>query len=87
MYVVCAVCHVLAIAQGAKSELRQGSQGPTRGRSPGTHLLGHIGHGVEDGIHGVDVAEGHQRAVGQLAGLVELAPLQAALEDVQGRHL
>lgn len=53
----------------------------------GTYVLGDISGGVKDSIHGVDVLEVHQGAVGQLPGLVELAPPEAGLKDVQGRHL
>lgn len=48
-----------------------------------THLLRDIGHSVKNGVHGVNVAEGHKRTVRQLTTLVELAPLQAGLKDVQ----
>ncbi len=52
-----------------------------------THVLWHILRLVIHSIHGVDVRKLHQRAVRQLPGLVKLAAPQAALEDVQRRHL
>jgi hypothetical protein len=53
----------------------------------GTHVLGHVLRGIEHGVHGVDVLEVHQRAVGQLPGRVELALAEGVLEDVERGHL
>lgn len=52
-----------------------------------TDLFRHIFRLVKDGIHGEDVAELQKTAVGQLPGLVKLAPLIATLKYIQSWHL
>ena len=51
------------------------------------HILRHVGDGVKHGVHGVDVCELHQLAVGELAALVKLAAAVARLKDVEGGDL
>jgi len=51
----------------------------------GGNVFRDVFRGVEDGIHGVNVGEIHEVAVGELAGLVKLAAPEAGLEDVESR--
>jgi hypothetical protein len=52
-----------------------------------TYVLWHILGQVEHGVHGVDVREVHEGAVGQRAAGIELALPEAGLEDVEGWDL
>jgi len=51
-----------------------------------SNVLRDIFDGVEDSIHGVDMSEFHQRAVGELSRFVKFATTETGLEDVQGWH-
>ena len=51
------------------------------------HILRHILRMIVDCVHRVDLGELHERAIGQLPRLIELAAPQVRLEDAERWHL